>query len=196
MLTATFSVECHIKKCQADKKFGFIYVIITIDRELAEVSTKNKVLVKDWNYSQKRVNGRGIEAKSINENLDLIKSQIKQKYRDLQHEPNVITAASVKSSYLGVQRKLKGKKMEDLLSDYKKYREPKLKYGHFKNINTTVRYVERFIDEKFAGMYLSQLDTEMMTKFEMFVRDNPIKPNSPCKGNGLGKHLERFKRII
>ncbi|MET0466295.1 MAG: hypothetical protein ABW007_24260 [Chitinophagaceae bacterium] len=56
-------------------------------------------------------------------------------------------------------------------------------------------HVHRFVDEKFPGMYLSQIDTEIM-KFKMFVRDNPIKPNSPCKGHGLGKHLETFKRII
>ncbi|RYF88093.1 MAG: hypothetical protein EOO00_11675 [Chitinophagaceae bacterium] len=55
------------QEMQGNKKFGFIYVIITIDGEPAEISTKNKVEVQDWNYSQKRVNGRSLETKSINE---------------------------------------------------------------------------------------------------------------------------------
>lgn len=196
MLTDTFSVECHIKKCKGNKKFGFIYAIINIDGEPAEISTKNKVEVKNWNYEKKKVNGQNIEAKSINENLELIKSQIRQKYRDLQHEPNVITAASVKAAYLSKQKSLKGKKMSELLSEYKEYWGPKLEYGHFKNVRTTTKYVQRFIDEKFPGMYLSQINTEIMAKFEMYVRENPLKAHDPCKGNGLGKHLERFKRII
>lgn len=68
------------------------------------------MLVKDWNTEQKKMNGRGIEARSINDNLELIKSQIRQKYRDLQKEPNVITALSVKTAYLNKQKQLKEKK--------------------------------------------------------------------------------------
>lgn len=56
------------------------------------------------------MNGGGIEARSINDNLELIKSQIPQKYRDLQKEPNVITALSVKTAYLNKQKQLKEKK--------------------------------------------------------------------------------------
>gem|GEM_PF-2564636 len=66
--------------------------------------------MKDWNTEQKKMNGRGIEARSINDNLELIKSQIRQKYRDLQKEPNVITALSVKTAYLNKQKQLKEKK--------------------------------------------------------------------------------------
>jgi hypothetical protein len=66
--------------------------------------------VKDWNTEQKKMNGGGIEARSINDNLELIKSQIRQKYRDLQKEPNVITALSVKTAYLNKQKQLKEKK--------------------------------------------------------------------------------------
>ncbi|PZR25213.1 MAG: hypothetical protein DI535_18965 [Citrobacter freundii] len=45
--------------------------------------------------------------------------------------------------------------------------EPKLKYGHLKNIETHIKYTQHFIDGKFTGMHLSQLTPQVMTNFEM-----------------------------
>lgn len=35
-----------------------------------------------------------------------------------------------------------------------------------------------------------------MTEFEHFIRNHPMKESDPCLGNGLGKHIQRFKTII
>lgn len=43
---------------------------------------------------------------------------------------------------------------------------------------------------------LSQLNNEFATNFEHYIRNNPIKEHDPCKGNGVGKHIQRFKRIL
>jgi hypothetical protein len=45
-------------------------------------------------------------------------------------------------------------------------------------------------------IYLSQLNSEFLTEFEYYIRHNPIKGYDPCLGNGVGKHIQRFKRII
>ena len=37
---------------------------------------------------------------------------------------------------------------------------------------------------------------ELATDFEHFVRNNPIKAHDRCEGNGLAKHVQRFKRIV
>ena len=37
---------------------------------------------------------------------------------------------------------------------------------------------------------------ELATNFEHFVRNNPIKAYDRCEGNGLAKHVQRFKRIV
>jgi site-specific recombinase XerD len=35
-----------------------------------------------------------------------------------------------------------------------------------------------------------------MTEFEYYVRNTPVKNYDPCLGNGLAKHIQRFKRIL
>ena len=63
---------------------------------------------------------------------------------------------------------------------------------------TTIEYVKRFLIASFPGgnIYLSQLSMELATDFEHYVRNNPIKAWDRCEGNGLSKHIQRFKRIV
>ena len=37
---------------------------------------------------------------------------------------------------------------------------------------------------------------EFVTEFEHFIRHHPIKDHDPCLGNGVAKHIQRFKRIM
>ena len=37
---------------------------------------------------------------------------------------------------------------------------------------------------------------EIAAEFEYYVRNRPIKEYDPCLGNGVAKHIQRFKRII
>lgn len=37
---------------------------------------------------------------------------------------------------------------------------------------------------------------ELITEFEHYIRHTPIKKHDPCQGNGVAKHIQRFKRIL
>ena len=93
---------------------------------------------------------------------------------------------------------LKGHKLKELLAYYKKIWEQKLKNGGFKNYKTTIKYLELFLESKYASgdVYLSQVNGQFATDFEHYIRTIPIKEYDPCKGNGVGKHMQRFKRIL
>ena len=97
-----------------------------------------------------------------------------------------------------IQKVLKGHKLKELLEYYKKIWEPKLKKGGFKNYKTTIKYLELFLNHQFASadVFLSQVDGQFATDFEYYIRTQPIKLHDPCKGNGVGKHIQRFKRIM
>ena len=43
---------------------------------------------------------------------------------------------------------------------------------------------------------MSQINGQFATDFEHHIRTSPIKDHDPCKGNGVSKHIQRFKRII
>jgi site-specific recombinase XerD len=47
-----------------------------------------------------------------------------------------------------------------------------------------------------GDMYLSEINMQFATDLEHYIRNNPINAYDPCKGNGVGKHIQRFKRII
>lgn len=198
MGTQSFGVCFLIRKCKADKKRADIYVRITVDGEETEFSTKEQIEVRSWNSQKTMVKGSSIHVKSINDHLDNIRLTIKDKYRKLQDAAELITAQSVKDAYLGIQASLKGHTLKELVAYYKKIWEAKLKNGGFKNYKTTIKYLELFVESKYPSgdVYLSQVNGQFATDFEHFIRTTPIKDHDPCKGNGVGKHIQRFKRIL
>jgi len=194
----TFAVDFLIRKCKWDKKKAFIYVRITVDEERAELSSKEQIDVTAWDAGKGIVKGKTVEVKQINEHLDGIRLKIKSKYRLLKESELLITAESVKQAYLGIHSTQKGHKLAELLDYYKKIWEDKLKEGGFKNYKTTIDYINRFLESKYStkDIYLSQLDMEFVTELEYYIRHYPIKDHDPCLGNGVAKHIQRFKRII
>lgn len=40
------------------------------------------------------------------------------------------------------------------------------------------------------------MNGQFATDLEHYIRTIPIKDHDPCKGNGIGKHMQRFKRIL
>jgi site-specific recombinase XerD len=198
METQSFGVCFLIRKCKADKKRADIYARITVDGEEKEFSTKEQIDAASWNSQKGMVKGSSISVKSINDHLENIRLAIKDKYRKLQDAVELVTAQSVKDAYMGIQNSLKGHKLKELLAYYKKIWEPKLRNGGFKNYKTTIKYVELFLDGVYPSgdVYLSQVNGQFATDLEHFIRTTPIKDHDPCKGNGVGKHIQRFKRIL
>jgi len=49
---------------------------------------------------------------------------------------------------------------------------------------------------KAEDIFLSQVDKQFATDLEYYIKMNPIKKHDKCEGNGLAKHIQRFKRIL
>ncbi|GAB3366667.1 hypothetical protein GCM10027566_38550 [Arachidicoccus ginsenosidivorans] len=134
----SFEIEFLIRRCKDDKTSGFIYVRITIDKERAELSLKERIPVADWDSKKKQVRGNSMQVKALNQHMDDVRFKIKLKYRMLLDKEAVITAETVKQAYLGVHALPKGHKLIELLNYFKKIWETKLKPGGFKNYKTTI----------------------------------------------------------
>lgn len=196
--THSFLIDFILRRWKEDKTKAFIYARISIDGDRAEISLKEIIDVSDWDPKRQMVQGTGIQVKELNKYIDDVRFKIKLKYRMLLDKEALITAETVKLAYLGVHTIQKGHTLLELLDYYKKIWEHKLKNGGFKNYKTTVDYVKRFIKQYATSgdMYLSQISMELAVDFEFFIRANPVRPNDPCDGNGLAKHIQRFKRIL
>jgi integrase/recombinase XerD len=196
--TQSFGIDFITRKCKADKKRADIFVRITINGEIKELSIKQQIDATNWDNSKEIVKGRTLGVKSINDHIENVRYRIKEKYRTLEDKGELITAESVKSAYLEVQSQQRGHKLLELLDYYKKIWEFKLKPGGFKNYITTIAYVRLFLASQYPSgdIYLSQLSMQLATEFEHYIRMNPIKQHDSCLGNGLAKHVQRFKRIV
>jgi site-specific recombinase XerD len=196
--THSFSIDFIIRRCKGNKKQALIYARITVDEERKEISLKERINAADWDPQQEIVKGRTEQVKSLNKHIEDVRFKIREKYRLLYDKETLFTAETVKQAYLGTHTALKNHKLVELLDYYHKIWQPKLKPGGFKNVVTTISYVKRFLASSYPGgdIYLSQLSMELATNFEHFVRNNPIKTYDRCEGNGLAKHVQRFKRIV
>ncbi|MBN8880458.1 MAG: site-specific integrase [Sphingobacteriales bacterium] len=191
----TFSIDFIVRKCKADKRRADIFARVTVDGEIAEISTKNQIDYNNWDNKKEIVKGKSIEIATINEHIRDVRYRLTEKHRELERQAELITAMSVKQAYLGVQKKIKGRKLLELTEYYEKIWKDKIE---FKNYDTTIDYIKRFVKSHFEveDIYLSQVDLQFATDLEHYIRNNPLKAHDPCKGNGLGKHLQRFKRIL
>lgn len=198
METQSFGMCFLIRKTKADKKRADIYARVTVDGEEKEFSIKEQIDTVSWNKEKGLVKGNSVEVKSINEHLNNIRFEIKNKYRALLDAGEIITAESIKNAYLGVQTNQKSHTLRELLKYYKQIWELKLKNGGFKNYKTTIKYLELFLESRYPSgdVYLSQVNGQFATDFEHYIRTSPVKDHDPCKGNGIGKHIQRFKRIL
>jgi hypothetical protein len=124
--THTFSVDFLIRKSKADKSKAFIYARITLDGDTKELSIQEEIATKDWGTKTETVQGRSVEAQSINDHIEDVRYKIKQKYRDLKARNALLTAKSVKEAYLGNYTLLKGHRLIELLDFFQKIWEPKM----------------------------------------------------------------------
>lgn len=198
METQSFGVCFLIRKCKADKKRADIYARITVEGEEKEFSVKEQIDTVNWNSQKGIVKGNSIAVKSINVHLENVRLSIRDKYRKMQDAGEPITAQALRDAHLGVQKQPKGHTLKELLAYYQKIWEAKLKNGGFKNYKTTIKYIEAFLRLHFPSgdVFLSQVNGQFATDLEHYIRTTPIKEHDPCKGNGVGKHIQRFKRIL
>lgn len=196
--THTFSVDMIIRRSKANQNQGLLYARITIDGEIREISLKEKIDVSSWDSKSETVIGRSIQAKTINNLIAETRHGIKEKYRLLRSESQELTAETVKQAFLGLNDIKKSKTLFELLDYFTQIFEGKLKHGGFKNYRTTIAYIKAFIAHQYQRriVYVSQVDMQFVTDFEYFIRHEPMKKHDPCLGNGVSKHIQRFKRIM
>lgn len=195
--THSFAINIIKRTCKSNTKKALLYARISVDGERSEISLKESIIADDWDTAQEIVRGKTTKVKELNQHIEDVRYQIKSKYRMLQESGALITAETVKQAFLGMHNAQKGHQLLELTEYYKKIWGNKLSKGSYKNYKTTIDYIKLFL--KFypsKDIYLSQLNAELVTEFEHYIRNNPIKKHDPCLGNGVAKHIQRFKRII
>lgn len=78
-----------------------IYMRITVNGKRSEVSIHRKIEISSWNLKAGKVRGTTPEVKNLNRFMDSIKGKVYDHHRELTEKNKIITARTLKNSYLG-----------------------------------------------------------------------------------------------
>ncbi|WP_417881829.1 site-specific integrase [Xanthomarina gelatinilytica] len=195
--SSTFSILFWLKLSKVKNGKAPLYARITVNGKRAEISLKRKIKIEYWSSAKNKVKGTNQQARTINEFLDQVSSELHQAKNELKSEGKIISAQTVKARYL------KEDEQNFSLNDIIKYHNEdmigKLKWGTQKNYFTTQGYISDFIFTKYkvTDMYLKQLDYNFILKFEKYLRKyKPTDHQKPMGNNTVMKHIERFRKMI
>ncbi len=195
----TFGINFIIRRNFNNKKIAHLYARITINGEQAEIALKGRVDPDAWSPKEEVFKGKIGEIKAWNKHIENIRFRLTEHFRALEDKGADVSAMAVKQAYEGkISKKAAGHTVLELMDYHNKINPDKVKPGTMKNYLTTREYVNLFIqtkDQK-ADLDISELDFQFITEFEHFIRNKPIKEHDRCEGNGVGKHLERFCKIV
>ncbi|UII80141.1 site-specific integrase [Flagellimonas sp. CMM7] len=194
----TFKILFRLVKSRMKNDIAPIYVRITLDGKRTEFNTELWSLPEEWDGKMNRVVGRTSNARAINDELDTIKVDLKEAYKELKREGKYITPQSLKARYQGTDHS------NETLLGLSKYHyaknKVKLAEGTLKNYTTTEKYLSDFMEKNFksSDLPLEYIQYSFIVDFELFLLDskNHLNTKQPLKNNGIMKHLERLNKLM
>ena len=138
-MNKTFNLLFYVKKA----KINFLgesplYLRITIDGKISEISTKRTILPSRWNAKAQKVNGSSEESKSFNFYLKTFEQKVYDTYHELMRDKESVTCESLKNKLLG-----KGERTRMLIPIFEDHN----------------KRMEKLIDKEFAQGTLTRYKT-------------------------------------
>ncbi|WP_026713710.1 site-specific integrase [Flavobacterium daejeonense] len=172
-----------------------IYTRITINGKRIELSTNRFVEISKWSTEAGKMKGTSEEARSINNHLDLLKSQIRDAEMELIHKKTVITTETIKSKLLGVDERTRmlvpifqdhNNKIKELVG--KEYAPETLE-----RYTTSLKHTIEFMKWKYnvSDIDITKIDHAFITDYEFWLRSV-----RNCANNTAVKYLKNFNKII
>ena len=183
----TFKILFRLIKARKKNNGAPIYVRITVNGNRAEFSTDLFYPIDEWDCKTGRAIGRASKARTLNDELDIIKVDLKEAYKELTREGRFITAQAVKARYQGTDHS-----NETLLGLSKYHYEKnkvKLAKGTLKNYKTTEAYLLAFVKKQYkaSDLPLEHIQYSFVVDFELFLQDskNHLIKAQPLKNNAV-----------
>lgn len=194
----TFKILFRLIKARKKSNGAPIYVRITVNGNRTEFSTNLFYPIEEWDSKIGRAIGRTSKARTLNDELDTIKVDLKESFKELAREGRFITAQTVKARYQGTDHS------NETLLGLSKYHydknKVKLAKGTLKNYKTTEVYLMDFVKKQYktSDLPLEHIQYSFVVDFELFLQDsnNHLSKTQPLKNNGIMKHIERLNKLM
>ncbi|GAC1417862.1 MAG: hypothetical protein NVSMB67_04590 [Flavisolibacter sp.] len=193
----TFGVHFIARPKKSDPSILLIYLRITVNKKVSEVSRKRTVQTVFWDQANGCIKGNKKLALDLNPFLDEVRFKIMENFRKLHAGKNPITALTLKDSFVG--KEPSNSNLCALMRYHNENMKTVLAPGTMKNYYTTERYIKLFLERKQRAkdVALSDLNFQFITEFEIFLRGTaPLMANNPLTNNGIMKHMERLRKMV
>lgn len=195
IMNQNYTLLFWINKSKMKNNLAPIYCRITIRGKRAEISMKKSIAPDKWIASIGVAKGNSEEARTLNNYLDLVKSDIYRHYVQLTSMDKYFTADYLKNSFLGITEKEKtlievfmyhNSQMKELIGI------DVVKATHTK-FETVLSKVEVFIKKKYkrTDVFLKELNHKFITDFEHF-----LKTDEKIGHNTTMKYIRNVKKVM
>ena len=172
-----------------------IYTRITINGKRIELSTNRFVEISKWSTEAGKMKGTSEEARSINNHLDILKSQIRDVEMELIHKKTAVTTETIKSKLLGADDRARmlvpifqdhNNKIKELVG--KEYAP-----GTLERYTTSLKHTIEFMQWKYniSDIDITKIDHAFITDYEFWLRSV-----RNCANNTAVKYIKNFNKII
>lgn len=193
----SFGLQFYLKKGRLNDTDKPIYMKITVDGQIREISTKYKCSQQAWDKRAHRVNGKNEIAKSINQHLDILVAKIYAARKKLEEKDIEVTAEKLKLLLQGQDLQ---KKKSMLLEVFKKHNEQiaalvgqEYAAGTLERYETALKHTRSFLESKYKlpDIDVTKLNFEFISEYEFW-----LKSVRKCGHNTTMKYLSNFKKIV
>jgi len=195
-MKSTYRVLFYLKKNAILKNGKTIIMIrITINGEIAQLSSKLQVNPDCWDVKTGKVKGRAAEANNINRQLDNLKSSIDKAYTKQFDEFGYAVPEKIKNTILGIDRKNK-----TLLEYFDMHnKQYAMKVGYSTSNVTYDRYqllrerIESFLKEHYniSDIPINEVTPVFLDSFYIYIRNKHKSAH-----NNAMKAMQRLRRIF
>lgn len=190
------STHFYLKKPKAYSKGKIpIYLRITVDGAVKELSTKTVCEAERWNSHAERVRGTNEEARSINAFLDSWERKIHEARQKLLDENEIVSTEAIVNFLTG-----KNERQQTLLEIFKQHNQQlaalsgtEYAPATVKRYTTALGHVHSFISWKYqtADIEIRKLSFEFITSYEFW-----LKSVRKCNHNSAIKYICNLRKIV
>ncbi|MFN3752570.1 site-specific integrase [Flavobacterium sp.] len=172
-----------------------IYSRITVNGKRIELTTGRFVELAKWSADAGKMKGTTDEARSINNQLDILKMKIIDAQMELIHKNIPVTSESLKLKLLGSNERARmlvpifqdhNNKIKELIG--KEYAA-----GTLERYTTSLKHTIEFLEWKYkvSDIDIKQIDHAFITDYEFYLRSV-----RNCSNNTAVKYIKNFNKII
>lgn len=195
-MNQSFNLLFYVKKTKINSRGEApIYLRITIDGRVTEISVKRNAKPQLWNSAGQKLNGNSEAIKSFNFYLKTFEQRIFDAYHELMMDKDLITCESLKNKLLGTE--IKSRMLIPIFQDHNDRMEKlvgkEFAIGTLGRYKTCMSHTKAFLKWKFkvSDIDIKKIDYAFLNDFEFYLRTE-----KSCNNNSAVKYLKNFGKII